>query len=120
MTDGMITLFLSGALFAIGSVGVAILRNPLIMFMCIELMLNSANLALATFSRYYSRVPETLPDSIELAVNTDLGSASDGSIFVFLVMTIAAAEAVVGLAIIIAIFRTRKQVDADELTELKG
>ncbi|MFN8606784.1 MAG: NADH-quinone oxidoreductase subunit NuoK [Vulcanimicrobiota bacterium] len=120
MTDGSITLGLSAALFAIGAMGVAIRRNPLIMFMCIELMLNSANLALATFSRYYSRIPETLPDSIELAASNELGSSSDGSIFVFLVMTIAAAEAVVGLAIIIAIFRTRKQVDADELAELKG
>lgn len=116
----MITLALSAALFAIGSIGVAVRRNPLIMFMCIELMLNSANLALATFSRYYSRIPETLPDSIELVSNNDLGSATDGAIFVFLVMTIAAAEAVVGLAIIIAIFRTRTQVDADELAELKG
>lgn len=120
MTDGHITLLLSAALFAIGAAGVAVRRNPLIMFMCIELMLNSANLALATFSRYYSRLPETLPNSVELVSNADLGSASDGSIFVFLVMTIAAAEAVVGLAIIIAIFRTRKEVDADQLSELKG
>ena len=120
MIDSHITLLLSAALFAIGAAGVAVRRNPLIMFMCIELMVNSANLALATFSHYYSRVPQTLPESFELAPSADLGSASDGSIFVFLVMTIAAAEAVVGLAIIIAIFRTRKEVDADQLSELKG
>jgi NADH-quinone oxidoreductase subunit K len=113
-------LIVSAILFAIGAAGVAIRRNPLIMFMCIELMLNAANLAFATFGRYSPFAPEMVPNSPELAGPVGLGGPSDGAIFVFLVMTIAAAEAVVGLAIIIAIFRTRKQVDADELSELKG
>lgn len=107
-------LMLSAVLFATGAAGVAIRRNPLVMFMCIELMLNSANLAFASFSRYSTRVGG--PSELGPA----LGSPTDGSIFVFLVMTIAAAEAVVGLAIIIAIFRSRKEVDADELSALKG
>ena len=101
-----ICLGLSAILFALGAIGVGIRRNPLIMFMCIELMLNSANLAFATFARF---APAGRP-----------GSQFDGPIFVFLVMTIAAAEAVVGLAIIIAIFRSRSDVDADELSSMKG
>lgn len=119
MTDAHLTLILSAVLFAIGSAGVAIRRNPLVMFMCIELMLNSANLALASFARYSPFVPEVDSNTLEL-VQSNLGGGTDGTIFVFLVMTIAAAEAVVGLAIIIAIFRSRKQIDADELAELKG
>lgn len=107
-------LMLSAVLFATGAAGVAIRRNPLVMFMCIELMLNSANLAFASFARYSTR----FGSGPELGLG--LGSRADGSIFVFLVMTIAAAEAVVGLAIIIAIFRSRKEVDADELSALKG
>lgn len=120
MTEAHLTLMLSAVLFGLGAAGVAIRRNPLIMFMCIELMLNAANLAFATFARYSPFLPEVLPNSADLAQPSNLGAATDGAIFVFLVMTIAAAEAVVGLAIIIAIFRTRKQVDADELSELKG
>ncbi len=120
VTEAHLTLLLSAVLFGLGAAGVAIRRNPLIMFMCIELMLNAANLAFATFARYSPFLPEVLPNSAELAPSSNLGAATDGAIFVFLVMTIAAAEAVVGLAIIIAIFRTRRQVDADELSELKG
>ena len=122
MTDGMITLFLSAALFAIGSVGVAVRRNPLIMFMCIELMLNAANLTFATFSRYSGLgVPNTDLSNPEMASGLSvLGGAADGPMFIFIVMTIAAAEAVVGLAIIIAIFRSRSDVDADDLASLKG
>ena len=97
-------LGLSAVLFALGAIGVGIRRNPLIMFMCIELMLNAANLAFGTFARY----------------GPSLREDRDGTIFIFLVMTIAAAEAVVGLAIIIAIFRSRANVDADELSQLKG
>lgn len=118
LTPAHLPLILSAVLFAIGAAGVAIRRNPLVMFMCIELMLNSANLAFATFSRYSLRGPRLLGDGLEVA--PALGGHSDGAIFVFLVMTIAAAEAVVGLAIIIAIFRSRKEVDADELSALKG
>jgi NADH-quinone oxidoreductase subunit K len=114
LTPAHLPLMLSAVLFATGAAGVAIRRNPLVMFMCIELMLNAANLAFASFSRYSTR----LTGSSELGPS--LGSPADGSVFVFLVMTIAAAEAVVGLAIIIAIFRSRKEVDADELSALKG
>ena len=103
-------LALSAILFALGAVGVCIRRNPLVMFMCIELMLNAANLAFATFCRFGQFSAE----------RGQLGGPADGPIFVFLVMTVAAAEAVVGLAIIIAIFRSRADVDADELASLKG
>lgn len=98
-------LLVSAVLFALGAAGVTIRRNPLVMFMCIELMLNSANLAFASFARFSA---------------VDGAHVMDGPISVFLVMTIAAAEAVVGLAIIIAIFRSRQEVDADELSALKG
>lgn len=100
-------LGLSGLLFAIGLVGLIIRRNPLVMFMSIELMLNASNVAFMTFSRFHDKA---------LAH----GGAHDGPVFTFVVMTIAAAEAVVGLAIIITIFRNKHSVDVDALTELKG
>lgn len=78
------------------------------MFMSIELMLNAANLAFMTFSRFPP------PHRVSM------GSSADGPAFTFVVMTIAAAEAVVGLAIIITIFRNRRSVDVDDLTSLKG
>lgn len=93
-------LILSAILFAIGGIGVLIRRNPLIMFMSIELMLNAVNLAFATYARQLN--------------------SGEGQIFVFLVMTVAAAEAVVGLGIIIAIFRSRNAVDVDDLNLLRG
>lgn len=92
-------IILSAFLFAVGVIGVIISRNLIIMFMSIEIMLNAANLALVAFSR-------------------SLG-LMDGHVFVFLVMTIAAAEAAVGLAIIIAIFRNRESVNADDLNLMK-
>ncbi|MCA9792265.1 MAG: NADH-quinone oxidoreductase subunit NuoK [Candidatus Eremiobacteraeota bacterium] len=101
-------LLISAFLFGIGAVGVVVRRNPLVMFMSIELMLNAANLALVTFSRFGPPSPHAL------------GSPADGPVFAFIVMTIAAAEAVVGLAIIITIFRTRHEVDVDHLGALKG
>jgi NADH-quinone oxidoreductase subunit K len=118
---GQLMLILSAILFSLGLVGVCIRRNPLIMFMCIELMLNAANLAFAAFSRY-STLGLSNADPTQTYSNapTTLGGAADGTIFIFLVMTIAAAEAVVGLAIIIAIFRSRSNVDADDLAALKG
>ena len=88
-------LTLSAVVFVIGVVGVLVRRNALIIFMSIELMLNAANLAFVAFAR-------------------ELGSL-DGQIFVFFVMTVAAAEAAVGLGIIIAFFRHRQTVNADEL-----
>ncbi len=91
---------LSAILFSIGAVGVLVRRNPLIMFMSIELMLNAANLAFVAFSRYLFNL--------------------DGQVFVFLVLTVAAAEVAVGLAIIVALFRSRATVNVDEANLLKG
>jgi len=92
-------LILSAVLFTIGVLGVLVRRNILIIFMSIELMLNAVNLALVAFSR-------------------EFGSA-DGQVVVFLVMTVAAAEAAVGLAIIICLFRNRKSVNVDDLNLMK-
>jgi NADH-quinone oxidoreductase subunit K len=98
----MITQFaiLSAVLFTIGAVGVLVRRNPLIMFMSVELMLNAVNLAFVAFSRFLNNL--------------------DGQVFVFLILTVAAAEVAVGLAIIVAIFRARETVDVDEVSQLRG
>jgi NADH-quinone oxidoreductase subunit K len=93
-------LLLAAALFAIGAFGLLIRRNPLIMFMCIELMLNAANL---TF----------------VALATRLGDIN-GQTAVFFVMVVAAAEVVVGLGILVSILRRRPGATADDLAELKG
>jgi len=93
-------LLLSGVLFAIGVVGVVTRRNAIIVYMCIELMLNAVNLTFIAFSRNLG----------------DMG----GQIFTFMVMTVAAAEAAVGLAIIISVFRNRQSVDVDDVNLLKG
>lgn len=93
-------LVLSAVLFTLGALGVLIRRDPLIIFMSIELMLNSVNLSFITFSHY-------------------LGSA-DGQIFVFIIMTVAAAEVVVGLALIVSIFQRIQRIDVDELDEMRG
>ena len=93
-------LIVSGVLFAIGTIGVLARRNPLVMFMSIELMLNAVNLSFMAFAHFL--------DSVE------------GWIFVFIVLTVAAAEVVVGLAIIVSIFRSRTNIDVDELNSLKG
>jgi NADH-quinone oxidoreductase subunit K len=93
-------LVLSAILFVLGAVGVLTRRNGLIMFMSIELMLNAVNLTLVAYSRF-------------------LGDMT-GHVLVFMVMTVAAAEAAVGLAIVWAIFRNRTTVNIDELTLLKG
>ena len=92
-------LALSSFMFVIGAVGVITRRNAIVVFMCIELMLNAANLALVAFSSY-------------------LGDAQ-GQVFVFFVMTVAASEAAVGLAIIIAIFRNKQSLNIDELNLFK-
>lgn len=92
-------LILSAFMFSVGVTGVLIRRNAIVVFMSIELMLNSANLALVTFSSY-------------------LGNPI-GQVFVFFVMTVAAAEAAVGLAIIIAIFRNKLTVNIDEINIFK-
>ena len=94
------SLGLSALLFAIGVVGVLVRRNALVIFMSIELMLNAANLAFVAFARAMNSV--------------------DGQVFVFFVMTVAAAEVAVGLAIIVNLFRLRETVFVDEVNLLKG
>lgn len=92
-------LILSGILFTIGVIGVLIRKNAIVIFMSIELMLNAVNLSFVTFSRQH--------DSM------------DGQIFVFFIMTVAAAEAAVGLAIIIALFRNKATVNVDDVNLMK-
>jgi len=93
-------LALSAIVFTIGVVGVLVRRNALVIFMSIELMLNAANLAFVTFSRFLNTL--------------------DGQIFVFFVMTVAAAEVAIGLAIIVNVFRLKETVYVDEVNQLKG
>ncbi len=93
-------LVVSAILFTIGAIGVLIRRNPLVIFMSIELMLNAVNLSFVTFSHFLD--------------------SADGQMFVFLVLTVAAAEVVVGLAIIVSIFRTRHNIDVDDMNILRG
>ena len=93
-------LALSALLFTVGVVGVLIRRNAIIIFMCIELMLSAANLAFVAISR-------------------ELGDPS-GQVFVFFVMTVAAAEVAIGLAIIVSVFKHRETVNVDEVDSLKG
>jgi len=87
-------------MFAIGALGVLMRRNPLVIFMSIELMLNAVNLSFVAFSRFLD--------------------TADGQMFVFLVLTVAAAEVVVGLALIVSIFRTRRDIDVDDMNMLRG
>jgi len=93
-------LALSGILFAIGVVGVIYKRNAIGMFMCIELMLNAVNLTFVAFANYFNDVT--------------------GQLFVFVVMSVAAAEAAVGLGIIISFFRNRVSVDVDDASVLRN
>ena len=92
-------LVLSAMLFTIGAVGVLVRRNAIVVFMCIELMLTATNLAFVTFSRAHGQL--------------------DGQIAAFFVMVVAAAEVVVGLAIIVSIFRTRRSASVDDASLLK-
>ena len=93
-------LGLSAVLFSIGVIGVLVRRNAIIIFMSVELMLNSANLAFVAFARYFHQL--------------------DGQIIVFFVMTVAAAEVAVGLALIVAIFKTKKSINVDDISAMKG
>lgn len=93
-------IILSLILFFLGAFGIFIRRNLLVMFMCIELMLNSVNLAFVTFSRMFHTF--------------------DGQLTVFFVITVAAAETAVGLAIILLVYRSRKTIEIDRLTSLRG
>jgi NADH-quinone oxidoreductase subunit K len=91
---------LSVLLFAIGLLGVLVRRNTLVVFMCLELMLVAATLALVAFSRF--------------------NGTMDGNVFVFFILTVAAAEVAVGLAIIVALFRKRQTIQVDQLNTLKN
>ena len=93
-------LLLSAVLFSLGAAGVLVRRNPLVILISIELMLNAGNLALVTFSRQLQNI--------------------EGQLFALMSMTVAAAEAVVGLAILVDIFRVRDAEDVDDLSQLKG
>jgi len=91
---------LSAILFTLGVAGVLTRRNAIIVFMSVELMLNAANLAFVAFAREFGLV--------------------DGQVFVFFVMTVAAAEVAVGLALIVTIFRTKRSINVDDINQLKG
>ena len=91
---------LAVVLFVLGTLGVLLRRNAILVFMSVELMLNAANLALVAFARQWGNV--------------------DGHMFVFFVITVAAAEVAVGLALIVAIFRSKQSIDIDELHQMEG
>ncbi|MCH7663979.1 MAG: NADH-quinone oxidoreductase subunit NuoK [Chloroflexi bacterium] len=91
---------LSAILFTIGVLGVLIRHNAIIIFMSVELMLNASNLLFIAFARTFEQL--------------------DGQVFVFFVITVAAAEVAIGLALIVAIFRNRRSIDIDQLSDLKG
>ena len=93
-------LAVSAFIFAIGAGGVMVKRNPLVILLCLELMLNAANLAFIAFSRMHG--------------------GDDGQVFALIVMVVAACEVTVGLGIIVAMYRRRVPVDVDELRELQG
>ncbi len=91
---------LSALIFAIGAAGILTRNNPLVILLCLELMLNAGNLALVAFGRMHGQ--------------------GDGAIFALMVMVVAACEVVVGLGLIVALFRRRVPIDVDEMVELKG
>ena len=93
-------VLVSAIVFCIGAAGVLVRRNPLVILLCIELMLNAANLALVAFARAHGN--------------------HDGQIFAVIVMVVAACEVAVGLGIIVALYRRRLPIDVDELRELQG
>ncbi|HEY4828454.1 MAG TPA: NADH-quinone oxidoreductase subunit NuoK [Solirubrobacteraceae bacterium] len=93
-------LAVSAIIFCIGAGGVLVRRNPLVILLCLELMLNGANLTLVAFSRMWG--------------------GEDGQIFALIVMVVAAAEVTVGLGMVVAIYRLRMPIDVDELSELQG
>jgi NADH:ubiquinone oxidoreductase subunit K len=93
-------LIVSALVFCIGAGGILVRRNPLVILLCLELMLNAGNLALVSFSRAHGN--------------------EDGQIFALIVMVVAACEVAVGLGLIVAIYRRRLPIDVDELRELQG
>jgi NADH-quinone oxidoreductase subunit K len=95
-----IFLLLSAVLFITGAAGVLVRRNPLVVFMCVELMLNAGNLALVAFSRYHR--------------------TTEGQVFALIVIAVAASEVVVGLALMVAIYKSGRPMDIDEMSEMRG
>ena len=93
-------LLLSAALFVTGASGVLLRRNPLVVFMCVELMLNAANLALVAFARFHD--------------------SSEGQVFALIVIAVAASEVVVGLALMVAIYKSGRPMDVDQMSRLRG
>jgi NADH-quinone oxidoreductase subunit K len=100
MSDITFTMLVSALVFTIGACGVLLRRNPLVQFMSIELMLNAVNLAFISFAGSQN--------------------SAEGQVFVLIVLTVAAAEAVVGLGIIVAMFRKRKRIDVDDIHSMEG
>ena len=92
-------LILSAILFSIGTIGVLTRRNAIVIFMCVEMMLNAVNLTLIAFSKYLGNI--------------------DGQVFVFFIMTVAAAEAAVGLALMIAFYKNRESIDVEDMNVMK-
>lgn len=93
-------IMLSAVLFILGAMGVLLRRNAILLFMSVELMLNASNLALVAFARHWNQM--------------------DGHLFVFFVIAVAAAEVAVGLALIVAIFRSKQSINIDELHQMEG
>jgi NADH-quinone oxidoreductase subunit K len=111
-------LILSAILFTIGVVGVLIKRNPIIIFMCVELMLNAVNLTFIAFSRYQSVLAADgalVPSALD-----NRPHFMDGQMMVIFVMAVAAAEVSVGLGILVSIFRNRVSINVDEIDLMKG
>jgi NADH-quinone oxidoreductase subunit K len=92
-------LILSAILFSIGMIGVLVRRNAIVIFMCVEMMLNAVNLTFIAFSKYLGNI--------------------DGQVFVFFVMTVAAAEAAVGLALMIAFYNNRESIDVEDINVMR-
>ncbi|HKD78526.1 MAG TPA: NADH-quinone oxidoreductase subunit NuoK [Candidatus Angelobacter sp.] len=105
-------LILSAILFSLGVFGFLLKRNIITIFMSIELMLNAVNLSFVAFAKYWHANPMKLPSGAEVV-------PLSGQVFVFFVMVVAAAEAAVGLAIIISVFRTRETLNVDQVNLLK-
>jgi len=93
-------VILSAILFVLGAVGFLVRRNAILIFMSVELMLNAANLAFVAFARYFNQL--------------------EGQVLVFFVLTVAAAEVAIGLALIVVIFRTKHSIDVDQVSTLSG
>jgi NADH-quinone oxidoreductase subunit K len=92
-------LILSAIIFSIGTIGVLTRKNAIVIFMCVEMMLNAVNLTLIAFSKYLGNI--------------------DGQVFVFFIMTVAAAEAAVGLALMIAFYKNRESIDVEDINLMK-